>query len=74
MKKIFLLILSFAVLFGLGYLATRPKSADQTKTTQEASELSPDDSLTTIDSELKTTELTDFEAEIQALDESINQL
>lgn len=74
MKKIFLLILSLAVLFTLGLLAARTTNKDETKTSQEAGELSPDDSLTTIDSELKATELTDFDQEIQALDESINQL
>jgi len=34
----------------------------------------PDNSLTTIDQELQATELEDFDQEIQALDQSINQL
>ena len=79
MKKIVLLIFGLALVFGLGYAALQPKT-DETKTTGEPEEtteiieLSEDDSLTTIDSELSATELSDFDQEIQALDQSINQL
>ena len=78
MKKLFLLILGLGVIAGLFYFFTKP-AVDETKTTgdeesMEIIELSPDNSLTTIDQELQATELEDFDQEIQALDQSINQL
>ncbi len=78
MKKIFLLILGLGLIAGLFYFFTKP-TVDETKTTGEPEsmeiiELSPDNSLTTIDQELQATELNDFDQEIQALDQSINQL
>ena len=79
MKKLFLLILGLGIIAGLFYFSTK-KRADETKTegeleeSMEIIELSPDNSLTTIDQELSATELQDFDQEIQALDKSINQL
>lgn len=73
MKKIILLLLALGIIFGVGYLITTPKP-DETKTTDETEELAPDNSLTSIDQELSATEIQDFDQEIQALDESINQL
>ena len=82
MKKITLLIFALALVAGLFYFFNQPKP-DETKTQSESEELiapavrptvSENDSLTTIDAELSATELQDFDQEIQALDESINQL
>ncbi|MCG2691994.1 hypothetical protein L6272_04170 [Microgenomates group bacterium] len=79
MKKLFLLILGLGIIAGLFYFSGK-KMPDETKTqgepeeSMEIIELSPDNSLTTIDAELQATELSDFDQEIQALDESINQL
>lgn len=68
MKKLFLLILGLGIIAGLFYFSTKP-TVDETKTEGE-----PEESLTTIDQELSATELEDFDQEIQALDQSINQL
>jgi len=78
MKKLFLLILGLGIIAGLYYYSTKP-IVDETKTTGEPEEISTpaapeNESLTTIDSELQATELEDFDQEINALDESINQL
>ena len=82
MKKLTLLIFALALVGGLFYFFNQPQP-DETKTQSESEELiapavspalSEDDSLTTIDAELSATELQDFDQEIQALDESINQL
>ncbi len=67
MKKLFLLILGLGIIAGLFYFSTK-KIPDETKTVGEP------ESLTTIDEELSATELEDFDQEIEALDESINQL
>lgn len=84
MKKLILIILGLALAGGLVYWSGQ-KRPDETKTQglpAPAGEpeaittplVSEDDSLTTIDSELSATELEDFDQEIEALDESINQL
>lgn len=79
MKKIALIILGLALAGGLVYFFNQPKT-DETKTVgqpeefMETANLTPDNSLTTIDSELQATEFNDFDQEIQALDKSINQL
>lgn len=78
MKKLILIIFGLTLMAGLFYYLNRPK-IDDTKTQDEpeaitAPAVSSDDSLTTIDAELSATELDDFDQEIQALDESINQL
>ena len=79
MKKLTLTILGLALAGGLFYFFTKP-GVDETKTegqpeeSMEIIELSPDTSLTTIDQELQATTLFDFDKEIQALDQSINQL
>lgn len=78
MKKLILIIFGLALTASLFYYLNRPKP-DETKTQSGSDELiapavSENDSLTAIDAELSATELEDFDQEIDALDESINQL
>ena len=83
MTKTFLIILGLIAAAGLVYFTSQPRP-DQTKT-QGSPEttittatptptISDDDSLTTIDQELESTQLEDFDQEIDTLDDSINQL
>lgn len=80
MKKIILAVLVIAVLAAAGwYFLPRLKPTDETKTTEQETTdtlpaMSEDNSLETIDEELSATDLTDFDREIDALDESIDQL
>lgn len=79
MNKILLAIITVSLIAGGLYFAGR-KNPDETKTTQESeaiveiNKISTDTSLSSIDKEIKDTKLNDFGAEIDALDESINQL
>ncbi len=75
MKKAFL----FLLVIGLGMALTGclPKMTDTSKSEVEErvyQEVSDDDSLKTIEEEINDTELDEFEAELDALDEEINQL
>jgi len=70
MKKIFLLSLLIAIVWTL--LTYRPNQA--TAPQGNGVVLSEDDSLEMIEEELEETTLQEFEAELDALDEEINQL
>jgi len=70
MKKIFLLSLFIAIAWT--WLVYWPNQA--TAPQGNGAVLSEDDSLETIEQELETTNLQDFESELDALDEKINQL
>ena len=85
MKKI-LIYLGAIVLLSLSLSGCLPKKeelsttgkaedyiSEEAETTTEA-ELSEDDSLEVIEEELDDTELKEFEAELEALEEEINQL
>lgn len=80
MKKfVLILLIASALLWGIFYFAQsgrrdETKTVGEPETTMTLPEISEDTSLTTIDEELAATEMTDFDQEIQALDESINQL
>ncbi len=71
MKKIFLVLLLTVFSFSLSgcYKKDVNKEAET-----EMPALSEDDSLEVIEEELDDTELEEFEAELDALDEEINQL
>ena len=75
MKKIIFLIIFSLALTGCSFV-----KKDETKTTEEqkraveAPIVSDDDSLEVIEEELNDTELEDFETELDALDEEIDQL
>jgi len=72
MKKILSLTLIIVLALVLGSLLLKKGiiKTREMKTTQ----LSEDDSLETIEQELEKTTLQDFESELDALDEEINQL
>ena len=70
MKKIFLLSLLIAIVWA--WLVYQPNQA--TAPQGNGAVLSEDDSLETIEEELEETTLQEFEAELDALDEKINQL
>jgi hypothetical protein len=74
MKKLIFLIVGLAIVSGLVYYALTLQPKPNETQTSNLPGISEDTSLTTIDSELNSTEVPDFDQEIQALDQSINQL
>lgn len=77
MKYLIIALIALAVVWG-GYKLAVSKTEDN-KTEGEAAmmdyeEVSDDNSLETIETELNDTELEDFEAELDAMDKDINQL
>ncbi len=72
MKKILLLGLVAVLSFSL--TGCFKKTDVKTETGTEMPALTEDDSLEVIEEELNDTELEEFEAELDALDEEINQL
>lgn len=70
-------VLSLILVFILGVVLTGclPKKISEDKSEEtQVEEVSEDDSLEVIEEEIEDTELEEFEAELDALDEEINQL